>query len=171
MIPERLDDNMTGAQRDGHEFRYRIAAGFVRPGSRVVDAACGTGYGAALIRRGSFIRYVGVDVRPAPDLFVGSYIQADLTGWEPGFPFTVGISFETIEHLDDYTHLIRTLKLADEWVIASVPVVPTVGRNPYHRHDFSPGDLRALIEDDDWRCYQVVDQPSESAEIAVFQRR
>ncbi len=161
VTPERLTDDMTGPQRDGHEFRYHVARGFVDPGATVVDSACGTGYGATiLLPHGGSAQYVGVDLEPHPDQCCSShsFVQADLMDWRPNFSFDLGVSFETIEHVPNYQPLVNMLKQARQWIIASVPVVPTVGLNPYHLHDFVPGDLVRLFEDDDWRCFQLIGQ-------------
>lgn len=167
---ERIDDSTPEAARRGHECRYRLAAGFIKPGDVVLDAACGTGYGAVYLNAGS---YVGVDLcvpdanRPARRRF----IRADLEVWQPLFVFDVGISFETIEHLDDYSCLVDTLHMARRWILASVPVVPTVGSNPYHCHDFVPGDLAGMLAHPDWELYQTLRQPAELAEIVIMRRR
>jgi hypothetical protein len=47
-VIERVSPEMFGRQTAGHEARYALAAGFLRPGDVVVDAACGIGYGALM---------------------------------------------------------------------------------------------------------------------------
>jgi SAM-dependent methyltransferase len=174
MIPERLADDMTGPERDGHEFRYFLARAFIRRADTVLDAACGTGYGSQILApHGSGVRYLGVDIEPvhAHTCMAHRFVEADLTTWDPSDPFDVGVSFETLEHVPDYHPLIATLKHSRKWIIASVPVVPTVGVNPFHCHDFVPGELAELFVDDDWELYQTLQQPSEVSEISVFRRR
>lgn len=168
-MPERLVRG-DGYAREGHEFRYRLAAGFAGWRS-VLDAACGTGYGAKLLDAAS---YTGVDisldhleVASAPCM---TFRAADLNAWVPDFQYDVFVSFETIEHLADYRALIAAAKRARQWAILSVPVVPTKHVNPWHLHDFQPGDLQALMADDRWRHFQTVQQPSELSEISVFAR-
>lgn len=176
MTPERLTDDVVGPGRYGHEFRYRLARGFTLPGDQVFDAACGVGYGSTLVApHESHVSYLGVDIdtesvtgHVCP---IHRFIEADLQIWKPYFPFDVGVSFETIEHLPDYQPLVATLKLARRWIIASVPTVQTTHTNPFHLHDFVPGDLAHLFVDDDWELFQTVSQPSEVAEISVFRRR
>lgn len=159
-----------GMPREGHEFRYRLAAGFCE--GVVVDAACGTGYGSDLLGAHSYVGVdVGLDHLEVPENDWRSFLEADLCSWEPDFGFDTFISFETIEHLADYTALIAAAKQAARWVVLSVPVVPTKHLNPFHLHDFKPGDLERLVVDDNWRHYQTVPQPSEMSEIAVFERR
>lgn len=177
--PERLTSDVLGESRFGHEFRYHLAAGFIEYGDMVLDAACGAGYGAYIIAPPlSGVVYVGVDatIDPCVDVMRDSslssrFVEADLRFWEPLFPFDVAIGFETIEHLPDYTHYVELLKQARRWIIVSAPVVPTVGINPYHLHDFVPGDLARLFVDEEWQLFQTVQQPSEVSEVSVFQRR
>ena len=172
-MPERLTDDVLGPERYGHEFRYHLAAGFCQPGDEVLDAACGVGYGAAILAPWeSGAQYFGVDVEPVHYPHPRhQFIEADLQTWVPITPFDVGVSFETIEHLPDYQPLVATLKLARRWIIASVPTVQTTQTNPFHLHDFAPGELAELFVDDDWELFQTVQQPSEVAEISVFRRR
>ena len=171
-LEERLEDHVK-FNREGHEFRYRLASGFATKDDTVVDAACGTGYGRQFF---DCHEYVGVDrvdrFRPT-DAVTWSFHCSDLTMWEPMFAFDVAVSFETIEHLTDYHHFVEQLKRARKFIVASVPIVPTVGNNPYHFHDFAPGSLAGLIirGDNRWRLYEHILQPSEESEIVVLQRQ
>lgn len=52
------------ARADAHVARYDFARKFVRPGDRVLDAACGLGYGTAILADGTLAQsVVGVDVK------------------------------------------------------------------------------------------------------------
>lgn len=164
-----------GPARYGHDFRYRLAAGFISRNDCVVDAACGSGYGLSLLDMPD-VDYYGADYWMPIDFSVegdGVWLDVDLESWEPSpsFLFDVFLGFETIEHLHDYTAYLALAKNARKWIIMSVPVVPTVGVNPYHHHDFVPGQLQALLEDENWEHYQTVQQPSEFSEIVVMRRR
>ena len=154
----------------GHQVRYRLASGFANLGDTVLDAACGVGYGAAFYPES--VRYIGVDKEHiSQESFVDEFIMADLHLFEVDFDFELGISFETIEHLDDYSNLILQLKKASSWVICSVPVVPTVHINPWHKHDFQPLEFPAIFEDENWNLYQYLGQPQELSEIYIFKNR
>ena len=166
MSIERITNPFVSPDTYGHEFRYHLAKGFVRPGDTVLDAACGTGYGRRIMDP-SF--YIGVD-KEQPNPSVPGAV-ADLQTWMPLWAFDIAVGFETIEHLEDFSHYVEVLKQARRWIIVSTPVIPTVGTNPYHLHDFAPGDLAHIFEDGDWETYQVVQQPSEYSEIIVLKRR
>lgn len=165
MSVERIA-GVSGPAEYGHEFRYRLAAGFLQPGDVVVDAACGVGYGKTSLAIHNDVVYFGVDKHTGPQI-----IEADLEDWHPTFDFDVFVGFETIEHLKDYSGYIRAAKLARRWIIVSTPVVPTRSDNPFHHHDFAPGDLARLFSDAQWEHYQTVSQPTEVAEISVFKCR
>jgi hypothetical protein len=171
---ERITREMFGPLTQGHEARYCIAAGFLRPGDVVVDAACGVAYGATLLCSHSDITYYGVDkdLSEAIDLNRENVhlIEADLTVWKPTFEFDLVVGFETLEHLDDYSVYLNWARSARRFALFSVPIVPTVGTNPFHLHDFRREDLIDLFSDDDWHLFQYFDQPSELAGVYIFAR-
>ena len=166
---------MFGPATQGHEARYCVAAGFLRPGDVVVDAACGIAYGASLLCGRGDVTYYGVDkdLSEAIDLHVENLylVEADLNGLDPQFEFDVVVGFETIEHLADFSVYLNWARRARRFAFFSVPIVPTVGTNPFHLHDFQREDLVELFTDDDWHLFQYFDQPSELAGVYIFARR
>ena len=125
----------SGARADANIARYTVAAEFVRPGDRVLDCACGLGYGsavlAALSRGGSFL---GVDIDPGAI----EYAEANYGG--PDVRFAVGdvavlegvadgsidliVCMDTLEHIPDWEAALaafqRVLK-PDGRIICSAP--------------------------------------------------
>lgn len=172
---ERLtEEEVNGKAGWGHKVRYRLASGFVEPGDRILDAACGIGYGSYFMPKSTF--YTGVDLLPIRDRVPfpnlgGQWVNADLIDFNFDQDFEIGISFETIEHLEDYSNLLNQLKKAKKWVVCSVPVVPTVHDNEWHKHDFAPLEFPSIFEDDEWELYQYLAQPQELSEIYIFKRR
>ncbi|WP_426124440.1 methyltransferase domain-containing protein [Pararhizobium sp. PWRC1-1] len=102
-----------GVRSDAHIIRYFAAAAFIRAGDRVLDAACGLGYGAQILFENSLAgEVVGVDnsqyaVDYATQSFASirtglNFVKADLPDYieeleEGAFDFIA--SFETLEHL------------------------------------------------------------------------
>lgn len=147
-----------------HVARYRFAAEHVR-GKRILDCACGVGYGTALMAdalSGLDPELIGVDIaddaiayakqhygRPHVQFIVGDGRHLCL---EPAFDTIV--SLETIEHLADCETLVdgffRLLKPGGH-LIASVPYTPSVDGNPHHKRDFSLTSYRQLFERHDMR--------------------
>lgn len=164
-LDQRLNETSNERSVRGHLFRYMLASGFTVPGDVVVDAACGTGYGKALLREG--VEYIGID----NDATVGPSIQADLCEWQPDFDFDVFLGFETIEHLIDYHAYVAAAKRARKWIVVSTPVVPTTHLNEHHLHNFAVGELASLFVDGEWSYFQGLLQPSELSEICIFGKK
>jgi SAM-dependent methyltransferase len=158
LVPDELTaTDATGAETlELHMARYRFAAGFVA-GGRVLDCACGVGYGTAVLAaaEGRPDQVLGVDVdasaveyarqRYASDRL--SFAVGDGAALEDALGFDTIVSLETIEHVTEPAALIgnfvRLLKPGGT-LVASVPVTPSVDVNPYHLHDFTERSFRAL---------------------------
>jgi SAM-dependent methyltransferase len=165
--------NISSSSAYGHKARYHLAAGYLRENDCVLDAACGIGYGADILSNNKEIYYYGVD-REISTLVVDNinrtFIRADLLTWEPEFEFDVFVGYETVEHLQDYSNYLQVAKKAKRLIFLSVPVIPTKHMNPWHLHDFEPGELVRIVEDKNWNCIQALGQPSEFSEIYIFEK-
>jgi hypothetical protein len=166
---------MLGWKTAGHEVRYALAAGLLRPGDVVVDAACGIGYGALILDAHEDVTYYGVDRDISVVAVKGharrTFIEADLEAWQPSFGFDVAVGFETIEHLADYKTYLAWVRCARRYVVVSVPIVPTKHENVFHVHDFERDDVVQLVTaDSEWRLFQYFDQPWEKSCVYVFAR-
>lgn len=139
-----------------HMERYDFAATRLT-GTRVLDMACGCGYGSdRLAELNPDKTIVGVDLDPAAIAFAQAHYQrpnlsyecADAEHFSTGEKFDTIVSLETIEHLPRPRELIVncvSLLAKDGQVIASVPITPTLDGNPHHLHDFSTRSFFALF--------------------------
>lgn len=162
----------------GHTFRYKLVTPFIYGGDDILDAACGIGYGEHILRDGAkFDMYYGIDILDPEyrlkfkDPYSSIHYKIDLTLTLPVLDFDIAIGFETLEHLDDYSKYIQTLKQAKEMVFMSVPIVPSKHVNHHHIHDFKFDDVIDLMVDDDWELYQALVQPLEVSGIYIFKRK
>jgi SAM-dependent methyltransferase len=172
---ERVTPEMFGRATFGHEARYALAAGFLRPGDVVVDAACGIGYGALILDAHGDVTYYGVDrdtsVIAVKEHARRTFIEADLQSWQPSFALDVAVGFETIEHLENYQVYLEWVRRAKRFIVVSVPIVPSKHENVFHVHDFERDDVIQLVTaDDEWRLFQYFDQPWELSCVYVFAR-
>ncbi len=172
---ERVSPEMFPRKTGGHEARYALAAGFLRPGDVVVDAACGIGYGALVLDAHHDVTYYGADrdisIIAVEEQPRRTFVEADLERWQPTFEFDVAVGFETIEHLENYQTYLEWARRARRYIIVSVPIVPTKHDNVFHFHDFERDDIIKLVRADaEWRLFQYFDQPWEKSCVYVFAR-
>jgi len=152
----------------GHVDRYRMAAGLLRDGDVVLDAACGIGYGAAVLSENRFIEYHGVDRADCVDaqfIELGDFAAHDLDLWQPQFEYDVAVCFETLEHLVDPLRFVSILKQARRAIAVSVPTVPTKHFNEYHLHDFTVDQISEWLTG--YGNLVVYPQPSEMSHIFI----
>lgn len=141
-----------------HLARYIFAGERLTAGMRVLDAACGAGYGASYLGElGASI--VGVDINAEavsearkryPDISFLTMDCARLTFEDASFDGVV--AFEMIEHIPDYTACLgeiwRVLR-SGGLLILSTPNVSENRKgsscNPYHCHELSKEDLQKAL--------------------------
>jgi len=153
----------------GHVRRYQWAASLTGPGERVSDIACGVGYAGLLF---PFASYRGYDKPGVPraDLFPGTFTGCDIDdpAWEPG-PCDVTCCFETLEHAADPARLARVIGASTaRAVFVSVPVIPTVHCNEFHRTDFTRDDIPPLFGG--FTVAQEWPQPEENSHVWMLER-
>lgn len=169
--------------RADHVARYRLALDYIRAHDRVLDIACGVGYGSHLIATSSACaRVTAIDRSPqalayarqhyqAPTI---DFIQADCVQAPlPAGQFDVAVSFETVEHLPDDVAFIKQLHAAlrpAALLLLSTPnqqhLPYAPDRFPHHQRHYTPDAISALLQDHGFRIQRVFAQPdNSSAEI------
>ena len=83
------------------------------------------------------------------------------------FDFDVAVCFETLEHVEFPGRLAEIIAKARRAVLVSVPIVPTVGINEFHLHDFTEESLEELIG---LPILEKWPQPSERSCVWAFGR-
>jgi SAM-dependent methyltransferase len=159
---ERFTPESRGAIWYEHWHRYCIAASLAH-GRRVLDAACGEGYGSALLARHAKA-VVGVDIGADAIAHAKSryrlanltYIQASVTA----LPLALAsvdliVSFETIEHLSEQRAMLvefRRVLAPDGMLIVSSPNRPVYNEsgdvaNDFHVRELDRDELKALLDE------------------------
>jgi SAM-dependent methyltransferase len=159
---ERLANDPTSELWGEHRSRYRFAIERedVR-GKRVLDLACGAGFGLEMLRRAG-ARVSGADRDPvavaeARRASAGAEVLlSDAAGLPfPGGTFDVVTSFETLEHVPDAAAMVR--EIARVLRPDGVLVLSTPNRcfgppelhtnNPFHVREFSGDELGDLLRE------------------------
>jgi SAM-dependent methyltransferase len=157
---ERVEADRSSPWWAEHRSRYRFAAAFVE-GRRVLDIACGTGYGGAILLGAGAQSVVGVDSSPEA---VAEATRRQQPGFEAiradglDLPFEDGtfdvvVSFETLEHVEEAERFVAELRrvLADGGVLVlSTPNAVHTSQvggapNPFHVREYEPAALGELL--------------------------
>lgn len=140
-----------------HLERYRFAAQHARAG-RLLDLACGVGYGTRLVadEADAVESALGVDLAAAAIAYARrryarpgvEYREGDGIRFRDPDGFDTIVSLETIEHVPDPQALVDnlvSLLRPGAVLVASVPTTPSADVNPHHLHDFSAVSFRAMF--------------------------
>ena len=140
-----------------HVARYRFAKDFVR-GKRVLDIACGEGYGASSFAKAGAASVVGVDISAevcerARSKY-GIYARAgDAQAIPlPDRSLDLVVSFETIEHVSAPAAFVREcarVLVPDGTLIISTPNRPVYSgettQNPFHKIELNEEEFLELL--------------------------
>jgi len=159
LVPEYIQPGeITGQQTlDLHVERYEFSAKQANPG-RILDIACGVGYGTRLLRDTipGCHEAIGVDLSQESIAYAKEKYGKDSLYFVVGNAleftdkegFDTIVSLETIEHLPNpsgfISHILTLLKPGGIF-IGSVPTTPTVDANPHHLHDFTEASFHQLF--------------------------
>lgn len=182
-----VPDELRAGEKTGEETlrlsveRYAFAARVLSPG-RVLDMACGVGYGTRLMTdRIPGLEATGVDLSAAAIAYADRrygnertrFVAADAMTFDRGAPWDAIVSIETIEHLPEPQRFVDRLvpMLAPGGLlIGSVPVTPSVDGNPHHLHDFSERSFRGLFTRHGLVAGEELRQDQPFAPISVLRR-
>jgi len=152
-VPGLMEGRLIDAE---HRGRYWWAAALV-PNKRVLDAACGTGYGTKILLNAGAREVVGVDramhvIEAArQEALRGAVFEvADLLQLPfPEQAFDVAVCFEAIEHVNAtdvaIDELARVLSRDGVLAISSPNRSVYIEGNPHHRHEYVPRELETAL--------------------------
>jgi len=150
--------NLEDGASSAHLWRYFNASGFVFNDDIVLDLGCGNGYGSKILSKNAK-QVIGYDycqdiINSAKNTFRKDNIEFICNNLDeielPECDLTVCL--ECLEHVSNPNTLAEKIKKATKrTIIISVPVIPTVGINPFHKTDFNEKTLTGLFNDDNWK--------------------
>ncbi|MDZ4793651.1 MAG: class I SAM-dependent methyltransferase [Bacteroidota bacterium] len=158
---ERLETAVFNLTTIEHLHRYAVALDFVA-GKKVLDIACGEGYGAKLLAK-SAVEVMGVDIdqtviEEAKKKYTGNNLQFR-EGSTSSIPaednyFDTVISFETLEHVEEHDQFLaeikRVLKPGGQLLISTPDKHQYTElanyKNPYHKKELYEKDFKELLK-------------------------
>jgi ubiquinone/menaquinone biosynthesis C-methylase UbiE len=162
MTAERVTPTETGPRYFEHLKRYYFAM-TLAGGKKVLDAACGTGYGSNILAL-TAKQVTGIDISREAIAYAKAkysspriqFEQMDVTKLRyPDLTFDAVVSFETIEHIRNYDKFLeevrRVLKPGGRFIV-STPNRDTFGCGlstpyvKYHCQEFSLTEFSALLK-------------------------
>ncbi|MDB9526161.1 class I SAM-dependent methyltransferase [Oscillatoria sp. CS-180] len=157
LMPDQIGTDSAGQKvRDQHFQRYKTACRFVK-NKKVLDIACGEGYGSHMLHLAGAASVKGVDVfedavRHARSKYQTDgleFVHANAETFTCPERFDVVISFETIEHLlspEKFLTRLSNLLTPQGDLLLSVPLGETRHFDPYHLHAFSQQNVFDLLD-------------------------
>jgi ubiquinone/menaquinone biosynthesis C-methylase UbiE len=143
-----------------HLSRYAFASRFVHE-KRVLDVACGIGYGSSILRKAGAREVIGVDRSEETVVLAKRNFGMEGVEFHAGLAedlsglgkFDVVVSFETIEHLkrpDKFLEETSRVLNDNGLLIISTPIresgsLATKPANPYHEREWSEDEFDALL--------------------------
>lgn len=167
-----------GIRRD-HVARYEFVARSIKPGSKVIDYACGVGYGTRIIADAGNLAY-GYDIDQEAIEYAREHYASHSAGFRIGNgnapgdieEADVAVCFETIEHIEDPRELLRALRKAAPVLYACVPneEVSPWERRPgvgtaYHFRHYTKRDFAALLQECGWGVVEWYGQEGAESEV------
>lgn len=157
LVPDYMAKDSASQKMVEINFRhYEIAARQVKE-KRVLDIACGVGYGCQILCNAGAKTVLGVDacsdtIKYAEKRYQANGIQflcANAEQFEWSEQFDVIVSFETIEHLhhpDKFLERIHKYLTPEGDLFLSLPLGETRHFDPYHLHAFTQEEIFDLLE-------------------------
>ena len=170
--------------RNDHISRYELAGRYISRGARVLDIACGVGYGSYVLAMQSQCRYIlAVDQSKDAIEYGKAYYRSDKIQYRVGDCLTtrlkteffdVVVCLEIIEHIKQDKKLLDRLYLTltkEGKLILSTPnelYMPySEARFPYHVRHYTPQEVSDLLESRSFMIESVYCQPDRHSKEIV----
>lgn len=167
--------------RKDHTARYKYALGHINENDRVLDCACGVGYGSYLISNSIPSSFVcGLDISEEAVCFANNHYKTENNKFTCSnifdspideASFDTVVSFETLEHVKEDKLLLKIFNNALKvggLLILSTPneefLQFSKKRFPYHVKHYKPEELQKILSESGFEIQEVCSQKSQFSE-------
>lgn len=175
----QVTPNIQEIRRD-HVARYDFVASRLKNSEKVIDFACGIGYGSSILSVASSSDIYGYDIDAETIEYARTHYASNgavfevRNGDNPGdLPLVdVAVSFETIEHIQDPRPLLLALRESAKVLYASVPneeVMPYLRPDgtiyEFHHRHYTKRQFNDLLESCGWHVDEWHGQEGPESEV------
>jgi len=163
MSAERQEYSESSPWWGEHVFRYTVLFEYLKDSDKILDLACGNGYGTYLLCHKTKETVIGGDIdAKAIELCKVQFKNENLNyellnGTKLPFEndsFNIVVSFETIEHTKEYKSMVAEFKrilMPGGLLFISTPnslVTSPDGviKNPFHTQEWTPQELKEMLD-------------------------
>ena len=165
MSSERQEYSENSPWWGEHAHRYYMTFQYISSNNRILDIACGNGFGSYMLSKKTINTVIGADISEETIVACSAKFSDNsnlifkfVDGTKMPFQdcyFDTIVSFETIEHTTSYLKMLsefnRTLKDGGLAIISTPNIVINspkgVVLNPYHTQEFTYDELKNYLED------------------------
>lgn len=162
--------------RRDHTARYQWATRVLGDGARVLDLACGVGYGSWLLAATGH-EVLGLDRDPEAIAYARTHYPHRRARFEVADASALGtlpeldaaVCFETIEHVADPRPMLRALHAAAPLLLASVPnedVIPYGRGFAFHHRHYTQAQFGGLLASCGWQVREWLGQEGPESDVA-----
>ena len=167
--------------RVDHTARYKFSVNYIKKNDKVLDVACGIGYGSYIIAKDvPEVRVIGIDIQEMAISYAKRFYNSNKIEFKqmdclslpfPESSFDVITAFEIIEHLYQYNDFLnninRLLKIEGILLISTpnenvTPFDPE--KYPFHVRHFTAAEFKKMLEN---HGFKVIGAFSQSSRYAI----
>ena len=177
MSERQMGKNLAEIKLD-HTLRYMLASQLLGPDEKVIDAACGCGYGTHMLSRKAKLVW-GMDICPETIKFAKEHYPAANAEFHVidvlklpthvQYKCDTVVSFETIEHVQDDRQLLRNFRKIGDRLICSVPneeLVPwSKETHPWHFRHYTLHEIQKILAECGWQINRLFGAPNGKSPI------
>ncbi len=171
----QVSQTLEGIRRD-HIARYEWVNSQLDKSAKIIDAACGVGYGSNILAKAGHT-VTGIDISPEAIEYARkhwkhprvTFAKGDLSDPKNLKKSDACVAFECIEHIKDPKPMLKALRESGSVLFASVPneaIFPYANYAHHFRH-YTKGQFTSLLRECGWNVVEWYGQHGRESEVEL----